>query len=431
MIDQPTAELDGLESLERARNYTLAEIAQIARRFKIDEPFEVARFMECGNINVHTYLITSKGVEYLLQKVNSEVFTMPHRVMDAMLASLEAQNSALKDSNHKWVPIELIPTHEGKAYLDLSAESGPEVWRMMVRITGVRTYRSLSEIGDRSSQIKLAEETGRGLAIYSDLTASIDPDTIRGSLPGYRNTDLYFRQFRAILAGCHTLEEAHDWLPDDREVCAATRHHFLVALDPYEYRERKTDEALAPYLATFHGRELFVTGLWKALETKRIRKTVIHGDTKIDNFLFCAKTGCAKSLIDLDTIMPFTWLADWGDLVRSMCNVAGEKERDLHKVVVDWDVYGAVARGFLHNSTEVIEEEIHLMPFAVEAITLELGLRFLTDYLRGDTYFQLARNDPQDMNKVRALVQIHLYRQLLLNRDKAEKVIADAIASKL
>jgi hypothetical protein len=111
-----------------------------------------------------------------------------------------------------------------------------------------------------------------------------------------------------------------------------------------------------------------------------------------------------------------------------MVNVAGEKERDLHKVTVDWDVYAAVARGFLQNSREVTEEEISLMPFAVEAITLELGLRFLTDYLRGDTYFQLGPNDPQDMNKVRAMVQIHLYRQLLLNRDKAEKAIADAMA---
>lgn len=431
MIDQPTAELElGLGTLDGAPAYTLSEIAEIARNFLIEEPLEVAHFDDRGNINVHTYHVTSGGKEYLLQKVNTDVFTMPHRVMDGMLASIEAQRDMIDAGKceHDWEPVELIFTKDGRPYADFSTESEQEVWRLMKRITGVKTYKSLSEVSDRESQLKLAEETGRGLAIYSDLTSCIEPDSIKSALPGYRNTDLYFKQFRAVLAGCRTLEEAHDWLPDDHEVCAATKHHFVVSLDPYEYRERKSDEALAPYISTFHGRELFVTGLWKALNEGRIRQTLIHGDTKIENFLFCEKTGKAKSLIDLDTIMPFTWLADWGDLVRSMSNVAGEKERDLRKVTVDWDVYAAVARGFLQNSHEVTEEEISLMPFAVEAITLELGLRFLTDYLRGDTYFQLGPDDPQDMNKVRAMAQIHLYRQLLLNRDKAEKAIADAMA---
>jgi hypothetical protein len=433
MLDEPTAELErGLSVLDGAHNYTLPEIAEIACKFKIQEPVKVSNFAERGNINVHTYLVESAGVEYLLQKINADVFTMPDRVMETMLKSLAAQREALAsgDCPHEWMPIELVETVDGNPYLDLSDVNGPNVWRLMVRIPEVSSYKSLSEVGDREAQLTAAEETGRGLAIYSDLTSSVDPTSVQSGLPGYRNTDLYFRQFRAVLAGCHSLEEAHDWLPEDREVCAATRKHFLVSLDPYEYRERKTDQTLSSYIATFHGRELFVTGLWKAISEGRIRSTLIHGDTKIENFLFSKETGKAKSLIDLDTCMAFTWLADWGDLVRSMVNVAGEKERDLHKVVVDWDVYGAVAKGFLHSSKEVTEEEINLMPYAVEAITLELGLRFLTDYLRGDTYFQLGPNDPQDLNKVRAMVQIHLYRQLLLNRDKAESAVAEAMASR-
>jgi len=433
MIDQPTAGLEKeLGLLESSANYTLPEIEEIAGRFELPAPLEVSPFESRGNINFHTYLVKAGGTDYLLQKVNTDVFTMPHRVMDAMLASLNAQRGALgiEECDHEWYPIDLVPTRTGDTYLDLSDATGYKVWRMMLRIPGVRTYKSLSEVEEREAQLQLAEETGRGLAIYSDLTASVDPSTIKAGLPGYRNTDLYFRQFRAVLAGCHSLDEAHDWLPEDREICAATRQHFLVALDPYEYRERKTDEALAPYIATFHGRELFVTGLWKAVNEGRVRSTLIHGDTKIENFLFCEKTGKAVSLIDLDTIMPFTWLADWGDLVRSLVNVAGEKEQNLQKVFVDWDVYRAVAKGFLQSSSKVTEEEISLMPYAVEAITLELGLRFLTDYLRGDTYFQLGPNDPQDLNKVRAMAQIHLYRQLLLNRDKAEKAISEALPSK-
>ena len=89
------------------------------------------------------------------------------------------------------------------------------------------------------------------------------------------------------------------------------------------------------------------------MESGRIRRLAIHGDTKLDNFLFSTRTGRVKALVDLDTIMPHTWLADWGDMVRSLVNVAGEKERDLSRVRVDMDVYRAVARGFLATAREV------------------------------------------------------------------------------
>ena len=165
-------------------------------------------------------------------------------------------------------------------------------------------------------------------------------------------------------------------------------------------------------------------GLWTALEAGRIRHTLIHGDTKIENFLFCSETGRVKSLVDLDTIMPFTWLADWGDLQRSMVNVAGEKERDLSKVKVDREVYESVAKGFLEAAREITDSEVALMVSAVQAITLELGLRFLTDFLKGDTYFQLGPEDPPDLNKTRAMVQLTLYQRLAEFGPEAEERIA-------
>ena len=97
------------------------------------------------------------------------------------------------------------------------------------------------------------------------------------------------------------------------------------------------------------------------MESGRIRRLAIHGDTKLDNFLFSTRTGRVKALVDLDTIMPHTWLADWGDMVRSLVNVAGEKERDLSRVQVDMDVYRAVARGFLSTAREVTPAEVDLM----------------------------------------------------------------------
>lgn len=394
--------------------YSDEAILSIARQFVINEPVTAAPFPGRGNINLHTYEVHAGNGEFLLQKVNSDVFTMPHRVMNGMMASIEAQAAALAagKGDGSWSPVELVPTRAGQPFLDLSDSSGLSVWRLMIRIPDSVSYKSLGELPDRVAQLQLAEEVGRGMAIYSDLTSAIDPGSIDGSLPGYRDTRLYYAQFHSVTAGNRTLAEASSLLPADPIVRASTEQHFLLGLPAEAFEARRDDPELAPYLDLIRQKEPFTTGLWSALEAGRIRHTLIHGDTKIENFLFCAETGRVKSLVDLDTIMPFTWLADWGDCIRSMVNVAGEKERDLSLVVVDEDVYEAVARGFLHAVREVTDAEVDLMVFAVQAITLELGLRFLTDYLRGDTYFRLADDDPADLNKVRAMVQLTLYRRL-------------------
>jgi len=395
-------------------NYSTEDIEWIARQFKVQGPFVVAPFPGRGNINLHTYEVSADGSEYLLQKVNSEVFTMPHRVMNAMLASIDAQWSSINGDKavDGWEPIRLVETRDGQPYLDLSDEDGWSVWRLMVRIPKSVSYKSLSEVNGREAQLKLAEEVGRGLAIFSDLIAGIDPEGVEGSLPGYRDTALYYRQFYSVMAGNRTLEQVGDALPEDPIIRASTEQHFLVALEEDQYQERKNDPELAHFLALVADQEPFTKGLWSALEDGSIRHTLIHGDTKIENFLFCAETGRVKSLVDLDTIMPFTWLADWGDMLRSMVNVAGEKERDLSKIVVDRDVYEAVGRGFLGTAKEVTDKEVSMMIFAVQAISLELGLRFMTDYIKGDTYFRLASDDPADLNKVRAMVQLTLYERL-------------------
>lgn len=413
--------------IDHAPEVRNASVEDVARRFQLPEPIEVAPFPERGNINLHTYLVVADGDEFLLQKVNMDVFAMPHRVMSAMLASIEAQAEALEagKGDSAWEPIRLVPTRDGAPYLD---EAG-EVWRMMVKIPQATSYKSLGAVGDRSEQLRLAEEIGRGLAIYSDLTASIDPSTVEGSLPGYRDTALYYAQFHSVMAGHRFLDQIGGVLPKDPIVCASTERHFLVAASHDEFVARTSDPELVPFIELVREREPSALGLWSALNEGRIRHTLIHGDTKIENFLFCANTGRVKSLVDLDTIMPFTWLADWGDLLRSMVNVAGEKERALAKIDVDLDVYGAVVRGFLSAATEVTEAEVGMMVAAVEAITLELGLRFLADYLRGDTYFQLGEGDPGDLNKVRAMVQLRLYQRLAELRPQAEAIVAAARVS--
>jgi hypothetical protein len=128
--------------------------------------------------------------------------------------------------------------------------------------------------------------------------------------------------------------------------------------------------------------------------------------------------------------MPLTWLADWGDMVRSLANVAGEKEINLNNVKVDGDIYRAVLEGFLSTAATPTPEEIAWMPRAVQIITLELGVRFLADYLRGDTYFKVAQDDPKDINRTRALVQFRLFERLLQHEEEARSIVEAHLATR-
>lgn len=394
----------------------------IADQFHIEHPFEIEFFEGRGNINLDTLLI-SAGPEkraYLLQRVNPEVFPMADRVMTGMIASIEAQKQALHQglgAETGWQVPELVPTKEGRLFHE---EMG--VWRMMFYIEGAISYKSLSELPDHR-RTDAAFEVGRGLAIYNDLTASIEAETVPTALPGYRNTQIYFDQLDTAIEGCREVVEVEDRLPTDPEVRHTTERHFLCACSEEERLSRLNDPELQPFIQTVLDNRDLALSIANARQNGTIRNTAIHGDTKIENFLFDAQTGRVMSLVDLDTVMPLTWLADWGDMVRSLVNVAGEKETDLEKVQVDREVYRAVTEGFLSTAATATEEEIALMPKAVQIITLELGVRFLADYLRGDTYFKLGPNDPADLNRTRAMVQIKLFQRLVEHEPEANEIL--------
>jgi N-acetylhexosamine 1-kinase len=393
---------------------SLEEARLIAERFQIERPFGISLFHGRGNINLDTWLVTAGPDQrrYLLQNVNRHVFPMSDRVMAGMIASIAAQNAA-KPAHLSWNVPDLVPTLEGESYL---AHNG--AWRVMRFIEGTVSYKSLAEL-PQERRLGAAAEVGRGLAIYSDLTAGIDAGVLKPALPGYRNTRMYFNQLDAALRACDRLEAAADLLPTDPEELETSRRHFYSELPDEERRHRLQDPELQPYIQTALRYRPLAESLQVARELGKLRTTAIHGDTKIENFLFDAHTGKVAALVDLDTIMPLTWLADWGDMVRSLCNVAGEKETDLSKVQVDRDVYRSVTEGFLSAATTATPLEISLMPTAVQAIALELGVRFLSDYLRGDTYFLLGPDDPVDLNRTRAMVQISLFQRLLEHEEEA------------
>jgi N-acetylhexosamine 1-kinase len=105
-------------------------------------------------------------------------------------------------------------------------------------------------------------------------------------------------------------------------------------------------------------------------------------------------------------------------------NVAGEREQDPDKIHADMGVFKAVARGFLRSARHIAAQEAELMADAPQIMALELGVRFLADYLRGDSYFMLGPADPPDLNKTRALVQFYLFKKLRENASLMNHFIA-------
>ncbi len=432
----PVSTVKAVRSLSISEEYPVAQASRLASRFSLPAPLEAFDFPEKGNINQHTYLVCagragSQG-EYLLQRINEQVFTRPRSVMEAMLACIRAQRTCLERGalreGEEWETITLIPSSDGLPYLEITDRRGYSCWRLMVKIPGARTYKSLSEIADPAERLRVAQEAGSGLAMYGSFTSEMDTSGLESPLPGYRDTRVYYNQFHSVLAGSRTVEQAERFLPEDPVVRQSTERHFLIHIPDEEYRRRIEDPDLRHFIALALEQEEFGMTLLREMECGLIRRLAIHGDTKLDNFLFSMRTGKVKALVDLDTIMPHTWLADWGDMVRSLVNVAGEKEPDLSKVRVDMEIFRAVARGFLGSARNVAPHEIARMVDAVQVIALELGVRFLADHLRGDSYFRLGAADPPDLNKTRARVQLTLFERLRACADDARVCIEEFTA---
>ena len=139
----------------------------------------------------------------------------------------------------------------------------------------------------------------------------------------------------------------------------------------------------------------------EGMERGEIPVRVTHNDTKINNILFDSQSGEAVCVIDLDTVMPGSMLYDFGDALRMGGSTALEDETDLDKVSFDVEAFKAFASGYLDEmKDQLTRKELELLPFSVKLLTYECGVRFLTDYLNGDTYFKIHR-EKQNLDRAR------------------------------
>lgn len=162
-----------------------------------------------------------------------------------------------------------------------------------------------------------------------------------------------------------------------------------------------------------------------AIEKGEIPVRVTHNDTKINNILFDEKTREALCVIDLDTVMPGSMLYDFGDALRMGGSTGAEDETDLSKVNFDKEAFKRFAEGYIEEMRDKLTpKELELLPFSVKLITYECGIRFLTDYLNGDTYFKIHR---EHHNLDRARNQFKLVADLSQMEDELKKVVLDIV----
>jgi len=307
--------------------------------------------------------------KYILQHINKSVFKRPELVMENVAAVTEHLQARLRQEgvvDPASVTPALVPTRDGRSH---HIDGAGEYWRMFHFIETGEVFDIVRDAGH-------AHEVGRGLGRFQALVADLAPGRLHDTLPGFHHTPRYLGE----------LDEA-------------------VRLDPLGRLAGAQAE-----VAFAHQRRHLAPILTDLMEAGRIPIRVVHNDPKVNNVLIDRKTGKALCMLDLDTVMPGIVHFDFGDCVRSAANPAGEDARELDSVAFDRARYDALREGYLSEASSfLVQQEIDLLPVSVKVITLELGIRFLSDHLSGDRYFQTRYSGH---NLHRARVQFRLLERM-------------------
>lgn len=339
----------------------LHDLRALGDRFQLHGTYLGAVPWGSGHINetyAATYNQAGTHVRYIHQRINHHVFRQPEALMHnvaRVLAHAGASLAHVADAGRR--ALTLVPARDGRAYV-LDADG--YVWRTYLFIEQARTY----DIVETPAQ---AEAAAGAFGEFQRLVADLPGERLHETIPAFHHTRGRFDALvRAVDADAH-----------NRAVGA--RDAIAFALQ----REPETDRLL------------------NAAAAGDLPERVTHNDTKLNNVMIDLHTGEALCVIDLDTTMPGLAAYDFGDMVRTATSSAAEDERDLTRVQSRPEMFDALARGYLGTAGAFLRPaEIESLAFAGSLITLECGMRFLTDHLQGDTYFRVKR-DGHNLDRAR------------------------------
>ena len=347
----------------------------VLARFQLDSPAVSCERYGCGHINETYLVVTESNHRYILQKISNRAFPD--------VAGLQANIAAVTAFLHTqtddpYGALTLIPTQEGEAWLHWGENSD---WRVYDFIEGAVCLQA-PETPEDFYQSAIAFGT------FQQQLAGFPAHTLHETIKNFHNTPDRFRIFKEVLA--------KDVMGRAKEVQA------------------EVDFALAH--EEVGGR---LMGLLKA---GKLPLRVTHNDTKLNNVMLSAGERKPLCVIDLDTTMPGLSAYDFGDSIRFGAATAAEDEKDLSKVTMSLDLFRTFTRGFLKACPGLTEEERKALPLGAMTMTLECGVRFLTDYLDGDHYFGIRY---PDHNLDRCRTQFKLVSDMESKWDEMMKIVAE------
>ena len=349
--------------------------ATILNQFQLDSAAVSCERYGCGHINETYLVVTQSGRRYILQKLSNRAFPD--------IAGLQENISAVTEYLHQQIEdpygaLTLIPTREGGPWYHHEENSD---WRIYDYIEGSVCLQA-PETAEDFYQSAIAFGT------FQQQLSGFPAETLHETIVKFHDTPNRYRLFREALER-DVMGRAKDVQP---EIAFALAH----------------EEVGGQLVAMRDAGELPLR--------------VTHNDTKLNNVMLSETTRTPLCVIDLDTTMPGLSAYDFGDSIRFGAATAAEDEKDLSKMTIDLELYRIFTRGFLTACPGLTAKEREVLPLGALTMTLECGVRFLTDYLDGDHYFGIHY---PDHNLDRCRTQFKLVSEMEANWDTMAKIVAE------
>ncbi len=362
---------------------SIAEVKEIIKKFMAEGEYLSAAPFGSGHIN-HTFLVNMKRedgstVDYVLQRINKNVFKSPEKLMENYVAVTRFIREKIEKMGGDPMRevINVIPTVDG-GYFAIDSEG--EYWRLLVYVTDSLSY-------DKVERPEQFYESAVAFGNFQYMLRDYPAQSLHETIVNFHNTPDRYRQLMEAV-----------------ENNAAGRLSEVEA--EVEFARARFD---------------FAHTLENAHSEGRLPLRVTHNDTKLNNILFDINTGAPLCVVDLDTIMPGYSVNDFGDSIRFGATTALEDERDLSLVNFDLSLYELYVKGFIEGAKGGLTEgELEMLPIGAIMMTFECGMRFLADYLNGDTYFRVHR---EGHNLDRARNQFKLVSDMEAHLDEMRAIV--------
>ena len=333
-----------------------------------------------GSGHIHrTFLIETDAhplQKYIVQKINTHVFPDPEKLMhNALIATTHVNKKRRNKTKDEIIRTPgFLQCRSGDHFF---SDSEGNCWRIMLYIPDTGSY-------DKPQNRNQAGKAGAAFGAFIRILSDLDPRSLHNLLPGFHDIGIRWEQFQSALEK-DSLNRATKSIPEINQVL--------------KWKDQMLD---------YH----------RSLQDPALPLRVTHNDTKLNNVLF-GQNGRDLWVVDLDTVMPGYIHYDFGDAIRTIANNAVEDDPDISGVRFNMDLFNAFSDRFLSQLQDIItREELQLLPFAPLYMTYLIGVRFLTDWLNGDLYYQTQRK-LQNLDRTR--IQLRLLSEMNASKQRIEQ----------